>query len=84
MIIQTNSGSFLVESCLQKNGRIAVKSDSELEILRFFGSQEIQASNDFNFPYQVSVCKQVFSDALILMVKEIDYTKFQFDSDLSQ
>ncbi|MFC3414106.1 hypothetical protein [Algoriphagus hitonicola] len=84
MIIQTNTGTFLIENCLNKNDRIAIKSDSEVEILRFFGSTPVFKTGDYNFPYQVSVCKQVFSDALILMVKEIDYTDFHNNSDLIQ
>ncbi|WP_297338211.1 hypothetical protein [Algoriphagus sp.] len=84
MIIQTNAGTFLIQNCQTKNDRIAIKSDSEVEILRFFGSTPISKTGDYNFPYQVSVCKQVFSDALILMIKEIDYMDFKNNSDLVQ
>lgn len=76
MRIQTTKSSFLIEGDGDKKGCVFIKSDSNEELQRFFGSLEIEISGNIEFPFQVKACKQEFAHALILMVKEIDYSTF--------
>ncbi|WP_339878849.1 hypothetical protein [uncultured Algoriphagus sp.] len=76
MKIQTSSASFLIEKCESESGCIIVSSNSREELYRFFGSLEITETNESFYTYTVSVCKQEFANAMILMVKEIDYSEF--------
>lgn len=81
MRIQTTKSSFLIECDQDKKGCLFIKSESSDELHRFFGSLEIEPSGSPEYPYQVKACKQEFANALILMVKEIDYSVFsQFES----
>ncbi len=80
MRIQTSRSSFLIEDDGDKKGCVFIKSESKDELHRFFGSLVIGPSKSPEYPYQVKACKQEFANALILMVKEIDYTNFsQFE-----
>lgn len=81
MRIQTTKSSFLIEGDGDKKGCVFIKSDSNDELHRFFGSLIIEPSGSSEYPYLVKACKQEFANALILMVKEIDYSTFsQFES----
>ena len=81
MKIQTTKSSFLIEEDEGKKGCLFIRSESNDELQRFFGSLEIEPSGSSEFPFQVKACKQEFANALILMVKEIDYSTFpQFES----
>lgn len=83
MQIQTNKSSFLIEGSENKKGCLFIKSDSKDELQRLFGALVIEPSESSEHPYQVKACKQEFANALILMVKEIDYTTFsQFEPDI--
>lgn len=75
MEINTTSASFLIES-RSKQGCLEVQCTSEIELNRFFGSLSIFQSENPTFPFAVKSCKQEFANALILMVKEIDYSEF--------
>lgn len=82
MLIHTNKSSFLIEGDGDK-GCVFIKSDLKDELHRLFGSLAIESSGNSEFPYQVKACKQEFANALILMVKEVDYSSFsQVESDL--
>lgn len=76
MLINTTKSSFLIEGDGETKGCVIIKSDSNLELQRFFGSLNIESSQNSEFSYQVKACKQEFANALILMVKEIDYMTF--------
>lgn len=76
MLIQTHSAKFLIELNKENSECLTVRCDSELELSRLFGSLRVQDSNDFEYPFFVKTCKQEYSDALILLVKEIDYSEF--------
>ncbi len=76
MHIQTKSSSILIEQAVAPSSCVLVKCDSEMELVRLFGSLRVEATGDFEFPYMVKSCKQEFTDALILLVKEIDYGQF--------
>jgi len=76
MIIQTATANFMIERCESKNGCITIRSNSQEELHRFFGSLEISESNDPFYPFAVLACKQEFANAMIIMVKEIDYSEF--------
>lgn len=76
MIIQTSTCDFLIEDSGRTNGCISVFSDSLEEIQRFFGSSEIEYSDKSNWRFKVCTCKQDLANALILMVKEINYSDF--------
>ncbi len=76
MIIQTSTAQFLIKNCNTNVGCVTISSDSLEELNRFFGSLQITPSSDPCFPHAVCACKQEFSNALILMVKEIDYSDF--------
>lgn len=76
MKIQTATANFLIERCESKNGCVLIRSNSQEELFRFFGSLEICLTNDFYYAYEVRACKQEFANALIVMVKEIDYSEF--------
>ncbi len=77
MLIQTNKGNFLIEINQPKSDFVRIKTNSKEELERFFGSLQIDFSQNSEFPYQVCACKQEFANALILMVKEIEYSDFQ-------
>jgi intein-encoded DNA endonuclease-like protein len=76
MIIQTSTCDFLIEDSGRINGCISVFSDSLEEIQRFFGSSEIEYSDKSNWRFKICTCKQDLANALILMVKEINYSDF--------
>ncbi|PZX51998.1 hypothetical protein [Algoriphagus chordae] len=76
MIIQTSTANFLIERSEHKSPCIKISSNSEEELYRFFGSLEIKANNDLEYGYEVFACKQEFANAMIIMVKEIDYSDF--------
>jgi hypothetical protein len=76
MKIQTIKSSFLIEGDEDKKGCLFIKSDSNDELHRFFGSLEIESSGNSGYPFQVKACKQEFANALILMIKEINYSTF--------
>ncbi|PZX57632.1 hypothetical protein LV84_01761 [Algoriphagus ratkowskyi] len=76
MIIQTATANFLIEMSEPNSGCVLVRSNSQEELHRFFGSLEISLSNDLYYAFEVRSCKQEFANALILMVKEIDYSQF--------
>lgn len=80
MIIQTTDCEFLIESSDQTAGCVFIYSDSIEELQRLFGSSEVEYSAKDNWRYMVSTCKQEFANALILMVKEINYTDFDLPS----
>ncbi len=81
MIIQTSTASFLIQNCQDQKDCITIHCNSMIDLVRFFGSLEINKSENHTMPFYVKSCKQEFLDALILMVKEIDY--FDFSSFVS-
>jgi hypothetical protein len=76
MEINTQGASFLIEGTANNDGCVIIKSTSEIELHRFFGSLSIGHSSNSTHPYFVKSCKQEFANALIIMVKEIDYSQF--------
>lgn len=76
MLVQSKSAVFLIELEPGSTGCVTIKSDSELELSRLFGSLRIQHSTDFEMPFLVKACKQEYADAMLLLVKEIDYSRF--------
>ena len=83
MLIHTTKSSFLIEADVNTKGCLFIKSDLKEELQRLFGSFAIETSGNSEFPYQVKACKQEFANALILIVKEVDYSSFsQVESDL--
>lgn len=77
MLIQTSNGNFLIERNISKPDCVKIKTNSQEELQRFFGSCKIDSSSDSEFPFQICACKQEFANALILMVKEIEYPNFK-------
>ncbi len=76
MKIQSNSANFLIEKLNSSSDCVSIKSDSMLELSRLFGSLEIKDSENSDLPFEVHACKQEYADAMILLVKEIDYMDF--------
>jgi len=76
MEINTQAASFLIERSPKNDGCVIIQSTSEIELIRFFGSLSIGYSANSTHPYFVKACKQEFANALIIMVKEIDYSQF--------
>jgi len=76
MIIQTYNAKFLIESCGQRKDCVVINCNSKEELDRFFGSLDVLETNMDLYPFQVKSCKQEFANALIIMVKEIDYSNF--------
>jgi predicted sulfurtransferase len=76
MIIQTSNAKFLIESCGNRKDCVFINSNSKEELGRFFGSLDVLETNFQEYPFQVKSCKQEFANALIIMVKEIDYSHF--------
>ena len=76
MIIQTSTCDFLIEESGLADGCISVYSDSLEELQRLFGSLEIEYSSRAEGKYKVCTCKQDLANALILLVKEINYSDF--------
>lgn len=84
MIIQTYTANFLIKKCESNTGCVSIRSNSQEELFRFFGSLEIVLTGDLLYSYEVQACKQEFANAMILMVKEIDYSEFsQFSLELA-
>ncbi|WP_192349056.1 hypothetical protein [Algoriphagus sp. Y33] len=80
MIIQTSTASFLIENSQSRSGCVAIRSNSQEELYRFFGSLEIRTTDELFYSYEVLACKQEFANAMIVMVKEIDYSEFEIFS----
>jgi hypothetical protein len=76
MIIQTLTCDFLIEDSGQVDGCISVYSDSLEELQRLFESSEIEYSSKIEWKYRACTCKQDLANALILIVKEINYSNF--------
>jgi hypothetical protein len=76
MLIQTVNCDFLIEESNRANGCISIYSDSLEDIQRLFGSLEIEHFDRSDWKYKVCTCKQDLANALILMVKEINYSDF--------
>ncbi|MHA7129321.1 hypothetical protein [Algoriphagus namhaensis] len=76
MLIQSLSASFSIQKAPDSKGCLEVRCDNQIELSRLFGSLRVEASGDFEFPYQVIACKQEYADAMILLIKEIDYFNF--------
>ncbi len=76
MIIQTSNSKFLIESCENRKDCVLINSNSKEELDRFFGSLDVLETNSQEYPFQVQSCKQEFANALIIMIKEIDYSNF--------
>ncbi|SFO50073.1 hypothetical protein SAMN04488519_107177 [Algoriphagus ornithinivorans] len=76
MIIQTTNASFLIENCEFDSALVAIHSDSRFELSRLFGSVKVKSSDSHTYPFTVRISKQEFTDSLILLIKEIDYTSF--------
>ena len=76
MIIQTLSAKFLIESSSDCDGCLMVYSDDAEQLQRLFGSSVHHSLNFSDMPFLTKTCKQDFAHTLILLVKEIDYSKF--------
>ncbi|WP_026956826.1 hypothetical protein [Algoriphagus vanfongensis] len=76
MIVQVSNATFLIENCSTQKSCFSIKSDSMEELLRLFGSSKNIQFVPGEYPYQVNICRQEFSNSLILLIKEIDYTNF--------
>ncbi|HSF54455.1 MAG TPA: hypothetical protein VLA71_11915 [Algoriphagus sp.] len=76
MIIQTSICDFLIEESGKADGCVFIYSDSLEEIQRLFGSSEVEYSSRNDWKYRAFTCKQDLANALILMVKEINYRDF--------
>jgi hypothetical protein len=76
MIIQTSICRFLIEESGGVDGCVFVYSDSLEEMQRLFGSSEIEYATGGVAKYRVCTCKQDLANALILLVKEINYSDF--------
>ncbi|WP_026950303.1 hypothetical protein [Algoriphagus mannitolivorans] len=76
MIIQTLHSEFLIESCSTKDGCLYIYSNNAEELQRFFGSAKTEISEVGKWKYRTRTCKQDLANALIHLVKEIDYSQF--------
>ncbi|GAA0881076.1 hypothetical protein GCM10009119_40460 [Algoriphagus jejuensis] len=76
MIIQTSICDFLIEENEGKWGSVFIYSEVLEEIQRLFGSSEVELTTRDEWKYRVSICKQDLANALILMVKEVNYPSF--------
>jgi hypothetical protein len=76
MIIQTLKCDFLIEGSGEMDGTLFIYSDSIDELQRLFGSSAVEYSSKPEWKYRALTCKQDFANALILIVKEIDYRNF--------
>lgn len=80
MLIQTKNCNFLIEGSAEQTGCVLIKANSQEELQRFFGSNLIKYTGNPDYPFEVFACKQEFANALILMVKEIEYSDFDFQT----
>ena len=76
MIIQTLNTEFLIESCSSSAGCLFIYSNDAEELQRFFGSSKTEIRGKGEWKYRTQTCKQDFANALIHLVKEIDYSHF--------
>ena len=80
MVIETANAKFLIESDQSNDGFVWVFSNSSIELQRFFGSLNINPESNEDFPFKVFASKEEFANALIIMVKEIDFSDSTFQS----
>lgn len=76
MLLQISNASFLIENCEKDKSCISVKSDSQEELYRLFCSSKALEIVSGPMPFKLRVSRQEFSNSLIMLVKEIDYTNF--------
>ena len=76
MLVQISNATFLIENCEKDKSCISVKSDSQEELYRLFCSSKALEIVSGPMPYKLRVSRQEFSNSLIMLVKEIDYTNF--------
>ena len=76
MIIQTLNSEFLIESSSTVSGCVFIYSNNPEELQRFFGSKISENQDNPDWKFKTKTCKQDFANALIHLVKEIDYTNF--------
>lgn len=80
MVIETTNAKFLIESDQSNDEFVLIYSNSSDELQRFFGSLNIHSDSNEDFPFKVFASKNEFANALIIMVKEIDYSDSTFQS----
>jgi hypothetical protein len=76
MIIQTINCDFLIEESSSTSGKLFVYSHCKEELQRFFGASVIEFSPKQEWKYRAITGKQYLVQALIHMVKEVDYQSF--------
>ncbi|GMQ29676.1 hypothetical protein Aconfl_23190 [Algoriphagus confluentis] len=76
MIIQTLNANFLIETSPDCDGCLSVYSKDPIELQRLFGSSVQHSIDQEDWPFMIKTCKQNFAHTLILLVKEIDYSRF--------
>ena len=82
MIIKTNKCDFLIENSGGLDGGLNVYSDSLEELQRLFGSHVVEHSKREEWKYKAHTCKQDFANALILILKEVDYLDFNSSKEI--
>jgi len=76
MIIQTLKSEFLIESSASEKGCLYIFSNDKEELQRFFGSAITELNGESDWRFRTKTCKQDFANALIHLVKEINYSEF--------
>lgn len=76
MIIQTLNSEFLIEASMINSDCVFIYSNNSDELQRFFGSRIVENPENPDWKFKTKTCKQDFANALIHLVKEIDYTDF--------
>lgn len=76
MIIKSIHGTFSIQVSENDHDKLIVKSNDKGSLTRIFDGKRINHCSSEDNTFYVSLCKQEFAHALILMVKEVDYVNF--------
>ncbi|WP_018474750.1 hypothetical protein [Echinicola pacifica] len=79
MLITSSNGFLSVVNKPNEVDHLIVRAKFKGDLSRLFDDCRIWPTQDPDFPFAISICKQEFVGILIKMVKSIDYTNFSTD-----
>ncbi len=76
MVITSSHGIFSIVSSSNNPDKLIVSSKSKNALLQLFDEKRISTSEEKEFKFDVTICKQEFAHIMIMMIKEINYPDF--------
>ncbi len=77
MIVTSLYGTYSIVNCGKDQDQLLVRAKSKEELTRIFDGKRVLKSEGSEYEFYLSMCKQEFANALIMMVKDIDYGDFE-------